>query len=176
MKSQNLLLLIILIVILNSCASKPKVIISSSFKTRRAKIAILPFSSIGKDDIDFNESDKLTPYCIEMGFIVVERTKLQQVFEELNLELKGVLSKNNMNKVGKILGVDMIIFGAREYSREEEEFVLKSQSIRFVDVATGEVLISSYYRPNDKGEDITRQMALAIKERIMLYVDLKEGR
>ncbi len=86
------------------------------------------------------------------------------------------MSKNNINKVGKILGVDMIVFGAREYSREEREFTLKSQSIRFVDVATGEVLISSYYRPNYQGEEITRQMALAIKDKIMLYVDLKEGR
>ncbi len=182
MKCKSLWPFIMLVILLNSCATKPKVIISPSFKTKRAKIAILPFSSVGKKDINFNESDKLTTYCIEMGFIVVERTKLQEVFEELNLELTGALSKNNIDKVGKILGVDIIVFGNREYRTVSKgclggggsELKLVSQTIRFVDVATGVVLISAYSEAGSQPERITRQMALAIKDRILLYIDLRE--
>ncbi len=181
MKSKNILLIIMLVMLLNSCATKPKVIISSNFKTKRAKIAILPFSCVGKKDTNFNESDKLTTYCIEMGFIVVERTRLQEVFEELNLELTGALSRNNINKVGNILGVDIIVFGNREYRTVSSgcmggggsEIKLISQTIRFVDVATGVVMISAYSEAGSQPERITRQMALVIKDRILLYIDLK---
>ena len=70
-------------------------------------------------------------YCMKMGFTIVERIQLESILHELNLEISGLLNKQDLNKIGQLLNIDIIVCGTEE-------------SIRFVDVKTGEVLILGY--------------------------------
>ena len=171
MKNYQSFLIMMMLLFITFCASKPKVMISKNFKTNRAKIAILPFTTNIKDKINYSEGDKLIAYCMEMGFTVVERKKIQEIMNELQLELNGTLQDSDINKIGKILNIDMIIFGHILYGQNNSV----TQTIRFVDVETGEVLISSSYETNIRTNKITREMGRAIYKRIKLLYELKAG-
>jgi len=158
-----------LLTIFSSCASKPRVMISKNFKTNRAKIAILPFTTNIQKEINYSESDKFTGYCMEMGFTVVERKKIQTILNELELELNGIIKSTDINKIGKILDIDMIIFGHILYGKSNSV----TQTIRFVDVQTGEVLISASYETDKQTNKITKKMGKAVYDRIKLFFELK---
>ena len=124
------------------------------FKSRR--IAVLPFIVSGeKENTRYTESDKLSTKLMKMGFTVVERTLLEQVFSELKLSLTGAISPDKLKQIGGMLSVDLIVFGTLEMgyapARGTGEgcgqgayYFLTSVSVRMVDVTTGEVMVSAY--------------------------------
>ena len=103
--------------------------------------------------------------------------------EELDLQYSMGLEKKEINKIGKILGVDMLVFGQREYRNISsgclgsggDTLKLISQTIRFVDVATGEVMISAISENEPNPYKVTKQMAQSIRNKILLLIDLREG-
>ena len=118
-----------------------------SLKTKN-KVAILPFVNEGKEGTDNAVADKLSLKLMSMGFTVVERTQLERIFSEHKLNFTGALSSKELKEIGKVLSIDMIVFGINNYKytpgRDSHRKKLVSQSVRFVDVETGEVMISSY--------------------------------
>ena len=135
------------------------VIISSNFDfSKHKRIAVLPFQNSGKDGFDYSITDEVSMHCIELGFIVVERTQLEKIFQELKLELTGALSQSDITKIGKILNINCLVLGTMNYKWQPEvsvatgygaaskaaHYYLDAETLRFVDVATGEVLISGY--------------------------------
>jgi curli biogenesis system outer membrane secretion channel CsgG len=148
--------------------------ISSNFKTNQAKIAVFPFSTNEKEKVNFSESDKFIAYCMEMGFTVVERKKLQEILDELKLELTGSIKTSDINKIGKILEIDIIVFGNLQYRRDNGRTSV-SQTIRFVDIKTGEVLISADATSSNP-DNITKKLGIAINDRIIIYLKLMKRR
>ena len=86
-------------------ASAPEVILSSSIK-----IAVLPFRSdnqfIGKV-----AADMVTTYLVEKGLVVVEREQVESVMKEYKLSMTGLLDRDQIVELGRILGVDSFIVG-----------------------------------------------------------------
>lgn len=123
--------------------------VSESFSREfKKKVAILPFMNDGKEGVDHSVADKLGLKLMQLGFVVVERSQLEKIFQELKLNYSGSISGEELKKIGKILSVDMVVFGTNNFQyvpgRDSHRKKLVSQSVRFVDVQSGEVLISSY--------------------------------
>lgn len=189
---KRILLLVCLFGLLAGCVTMPItrvdssnkniIVVSERFKLAKHKnIAILPFKNDGKEGYNYAIADKFTLHCMESGFIVIERTQLEQVLKELKLELMGMLSKSEMKKIGKILNLDMIVFGTMGYQwisgssfanvygarSVEGNYVLESESARFVNVSTGEVLISIYVsQPDSKVKSLSATMSLLLKDKL----------
>jgi len=168
-------LLVITLSILSTfgCATMPnspnKIVFSNNFNVAKHRsIAILPFQSSGKEGSEYSITDKFSMHCMESGFIVIERTQLEQVFKELKLELTGILSKSDTNRIGKILNLDMIVFGSVGYAQSVGgRYVIDSESARFVDVSSGEVLISIYVNEADNvTNSYSEAMSLLLKDKL----------
>ena len=101
------LLIFILTVFLISCA--PKSYISKTYNFNNMKrIGVLPFNT---PTPTFSGAENLfTKYLIKYGYTVVERAQLQQVLEEQDLT-ENYLSPNVTRRIGKILGVDVLLVG-----------------------------------------------------------------
>jgi hypothetical protein len=158
--------------------SNAKIIISKSFTLNKHRtIAVLPFVSQGRNEkLDYSVSDKFALHCMEVGFRVVERSQLEKLFLEMNLELSGVLNKSDLNKIGELLNIDMIVFGTinstwvpgkslilDNYAGQREGYyAYTSETIRFVDVSSGEVLISTFC-PANEDYSMSEEIAKGIK-------------
>lgn len=170
--------------------------ISDNFQYKSGiKIAVLPFEEKGKQQTNINiaATDKLSAKLMEMGFIVVERTALESVLEELKLNYISILSDDNRKEVGKLLNADLLVFGTLTYEYEPSSYtsipmvnfatgqsygniseatgsnyILTSGSIRIVDVESGEVKISSYTK-SIRGYSITEEIAESIRQKLGLY-------
>ena len=124
------------------------VVISPNFDTKKhRKVAVMPIVADHKDDpyadrrgvvLASQASDVFAAKLMEMGYTVVERTQIQRIFNELQLSMSGMLSKDDLNKVGKLLDIDMIVMGtADRYNYATAGY--SSASIRFVDTVTGDI-------------------------------------
>lgn len=111
----------------------------------RQKVAVMDFKTVG-DSTDLGEgaAEILRTTLMETGkYIVVERSMLEQVMKEQKLGQSGVVDQNTAVGVGKILGAQLVAVGS--VVKMGESYTL---NIRFVDVATGEVV---------SGKNITAQ-------------------
>ncbi len=117
------------------------------------RIAILPFKSpIGHPHLGENVSDMFTTEMISVpGLSIVERSRLVNILKEQKLGLSGVVDMQTAQEVGKVLGVEGIIFGSiGEYGQKltrgtfsvgmESTF---SISLKLVMVKTGLVVWSA---------------------------------
>lgn len=88
----------------------PKTVISQSYDFEQMdRIGIMGFASAYSD---LNGVENLfAKYLIEAGFKVVERAQLDQVLREHNISVSGYLSAETTRKIGKILGVDVLLIG-----------------------------------------------------------------
>jgi len=146
-------------------------VVSPNFQyVQGIKVAVLPFNVTGNPEkkLDYNLSDKLSIKLMKMGFIVVERTQLEFIFTEHNLKLTGMISAQDMKLIGELLGIKYIVFGTlnEEYESAKASggaytniftgktqytplrysgghYYSYSESLRFVDINTGEIVISS---------------------------------
>jgi len=162
----------------NSSSNANKIVISENYSISKHRIiAILPFRNSGIEGYDYSVTDKFSMHCMESGFVVIERMQLEQVFKELKLELTGMLSKSDMNRIGKILNLDMIVFGTTGYGNMPSMSfganyigsgsVLQTESARFVDIASGEVLISIYVNEADPATgSLSEAMYLLLKNKL----------
>ena len=122
------------------------VIVSPNYNLKtHKKLAVMPFKGKAYDSfrvphvvMEEQTSDKFAIQLMSAGFSIVERTQLQRVFSELQLSTSGLLSKSDLNKIGKLMDIDMIVMG-----NLDDVFNGKYQtaSVRFIDIETGEVLI-----------------------------------
>ena len=100
-------LIFTLTLLLISCA--PKSYISKTYNFNNMKrIGVLPFNTPTQT---FSGAENLfTKYLIKYGYTVVERAQLQQVLDEQDLTI-NYLSPNVTRRIGKILGVDVLLVG-----------------------------------------------------------------
>jgi hypothetical protein len=115
--------------------------VSQNFHFAKYKrVTILPFISHTSKRYDYNISDQLTVSLMKRGYTVIERTQLEAILRELKIELTGLIDQSDMVRIGKLLKIDALIMG----SFEDEGGWLKSSTMRMIDVATGELIVSIY--------------------------------
>ena len=88
-------------------------------------------------------------------FRLVERQRLKSILNELQLDMVGLIDDDEVRKVGKMLGVDALLFGnlsAVKHSQSKQSaFIARTEGTmsevsldaRIVDVETGEIYASS---------------------------------
>ena len=104
----------------------PKTVISRSYPFEQmGRIGIMEFASPYNG---FSGTENLfAKYLIESGFKVVERAQLNQVLQEHNIAASGYLSPATTQKIGEILGVDVLLVGeVTSYTPTRKELTLVS--------------------------------------------------
>lgn len=144
------LLLIIIFVIsfsygcaaVRTCGNSADVSLGKNFDITKKRIAVLPLINSGNTGINYFASDHLAQSLMEMGFTIVERQQLQTLFNELKLDMSGNLSQSDLIKIGQLSRIDTLVFGSVDYIGYSGNHYANGISVRFVDIATGEVFLS----------------------------------
>lgn len=112
-----------------------------------------------------SESDFSSPFIHELHatgcFRIIERSQLELILKEHQLSVTGLANPTETKKIGKILGVDAILYislssveyktfeniaGRAKNATEELEVLIGS---RLIDVNTGEILASAQYQDEE---------------------------
>ncbi len=80
-------------------------------------------------------ADMYSAELMKIGYDVIERTRLKAVIEELELQMTGLVHPKTTSKVGKILGVQGMVFGTA--AGRAGAWTCTS---RLIDVETGSVV------------------------------------
>lgn len=84
------------------------------------------------------------------NFEVIERSKLNQVLSEQRLGATGVISEESAAKLGKLLGLDYLVFGSVTGIQGSKQNILGvvtqkisvTMSMRLVDATTGSIILA----------------------------------
>ncbi len=103
-------LLFLALGLLAFCACTPKTYISKSYDFGNLKrIGILAFNS---PTATFSGAENLfSKHLLKYGYTVVERAQIEEVLAEQNLSVDSYLSPDVTRKIGKVLGVDVLLMG-----------------------------------------------------------------
>ncbi|MGA3209294.1 MAG: FlgO family outer membrane protein [Syntrophales bacterium] len=111
-----------------------------SVQVPKKTIAVVDFEVIGGNRKEKGRVvlEGLTSALIDTGqFIVVERTKLQPIMNEIQLSLSGMTKRDADGMAGKLLSADLILTGTLTDLQEEWEI-----NLRILNVRTGQALSS----------------------------------
>ena len=157
------LFLFFLIVLLSGCYSISKLNLKNIPETpydKRLVIAVVDFQNKSGDP----DNDKLmkgisgtilSELQNSKHFRLIERQKLKSILDELSLSLTGLINPDKAKKIGKLLGVDALLFGnlsSVKYSKNKQTVFIAwteghkvevSLDARLVNVKTGEILAAS---------------------------------
>ncbi len=182
MNRRLLISLLILTLFLTGCATT-KVKFQRLNKAHRdirgvKRVAVLEFRSYGgRTESGSAASDLLISGLVEPGFYeIVERQRIDAVVQEHKFNLSGMVSDSTIRKMGRILGVDAVIFGtvsgydvesrrgytttAGYYDKKSGVYVppkkrfytIKSGSVavsyRMINIETGRVIAAKSFREN----------------------------
>lgn len=109
------------------------------------RIAVVPYNmkayrGFGRTGGDFGGETLADMYGSELmkiGYDVIERQRLSAVVEELELQMSGLVNPKSTSKVGRILGVQGMVFGTA--AGQPGAWTCTS---RLVDVETGSIVWS----------------------------------
>ena len=130
-------------------------------------------------------AELVTSELLNIGFTVVERLRLRQLFEEQRLELRQADEKTVTLKVGKLMGAKAIVTGTihrwpTEGQRQDDLDVSAiAFSLKMIDVQTGLILFGrhAYYsRPayvNATPERLALTLLRTLITQLMIATDLK---
>jgi len=129
-------------------------------KENKIKIAVLDFKTTGgATDIGEGTAEQLRAALMETGkYTVVEHDMLKDALEEQKLAPGGVVTQTMAVAIGKSLGVKLVAVGS--VVKIDNSYTL---NVRFVDVATGEVLF---------GKRLTAQSSAEIPELCSQIVEI----
>ncbi len=154
---------------------RAQIIISANFDMQRnKKIAVLPFTNKGMPGSNESLSDELSTELMGLGFVVVERTRLQSILKEMKITADETFSKEKLNKIGEMLQLDCIVLGSAYYSSisgsmntesSKGLYDLQKISFRMVELSTGQVMISGYCTPVFGGS-MVKEIGIKLKSMI----------
>ena len=172
MKIEKFSVLLVLAFLLIACSSTGNIVkgnlyrISDKVDFTGKKFAIFPFKSASEGktftsrvSTDGNAiADILTLQMMYKGFEIVEREKLNQVFEESKLSLSGLVeSGKNLSSFAEISGVDFIVYGSviqyENVAVDGSWNVALGVTARFIHVKTGKLVLVC--TASSQGENIT---------------------
>ena len=93
-------------------------------KVRR--IGVLAFDYGGREP--FGAEDIFVMHLLKRGYQVVERTRLEAILREQNLNMTGILSPDTAKGIGKVLGVDAVFLGQVTAYEPERKMLLMVDS------------------------------------------------
>lgn len=109
------------------CAPRAVVFLSHDYNRHRVdRVAIMGFQDYpgapGSGEITASTFEK---YLLWAGYSLVERRQVEQVLKEQSLSLTGATDPATIRKIGRILGVDALVFGSlTDFSNIREQTVL----------------------------------------------------
>lgn len=108
-------------------------------------VAILPFADAPHaPNSGSTVADIVSTQLLDLDFTVVERTRLQQLFEEQGLQLRSADEQANAIRIGRLTGAKAVVVGAvQQWETQKGKGADKSfvaLSLRLVDVETGAIL------------------------------------
>jgi len=111
-----------------------------SSEPERMRIAIVDFETMGGDigfkDVGSIVAEWLITSFVQSGrFEVVERSQLQKILEEQKLALSGLVAQETAVKLGKVLGVKVIISGTLIKMKDTIEI-----NARLIDTQDGSII------------------------------------
>jgi curli biogenesis system outer membrane secretion channel CsgG len=129
-------------------AKELSVIVSPNYNyNKHKKLAVMPFKGKAYDSsnapyfvVEEQVSDMFATQLMGAGFSIIERTELQRILSELQLSTSGLLSKSDLNKIGKLMNIDILVMGNLDKSSFNQSY--QTATVKFIDIETGEVLIN----------------------------------
>ena len=132
--------LVLFIVFFAGCATEPKIYVCDK-ETSIAVWNIENFSPVSDVHPDLGGllSTKAIETLREIGdFNVVERERLTDVLEELNLGTMDLVDESTRLRLGKLVGANLMIFGAYQVIADNMRL-----DLRLVEVKTGKIINAS---------------------------------
>jgi len=135
-----------------------KILAKGANELKNKKIAVLPFpyhdggTSSGSTEI----SERLTTRLVgRNGIVVIERSLLDKVFDEMKLEKTGAVDPDTAKQLGKVLGVEAIVTGTLIDLQDEKTEV----NARLIKTETGEVFTACTQEVERTWKDSPRKKA-----------------
>ena len=178
---RHFFILLLITGLLISCITTTKADIKLHSKPnlnlKGASLGVLPFySSVPETGAII--SDTIGSKLLGSGLNIIERTYLNNIFQEQGLSISGATENIDFKAIGKIINVNYLLIGTVEVSerpystgfgafRKSGTYIfMPSVSTRIVNVKTGEVLISCTYsvpkklwsQPVKIGENIANEI------------------
>jgi curli biogenesis system outer membrane secretion channel CsgG len=150
----------------------------------KKRVAVFAFENkaTGSWEVGRGVADMLVTALVKSGkFRVIERAELERVMQEQGMGLTGAITQQSAAQVGKLLGVELAIFGAvTEFGESKKETsvgglggvfggggggITKSKArvaidIRFVNTSTGEIL----YAESVAGEESSLGVSVDVRD------------
>jgi hypothetical protein len=144
-------------------------------------IAILPF----EDNVKRRTSPRLNMHFLDdpgnyvayyfgagltglPHFRIVERSRLESIFWEEDLDLSGLLDQQDYKKIGKLTDADLLLVGqVNDLWWGSDAFTHEScvdGIFRIVSVDTGETLVSSSFTVRDHTSDVASLLSHAVND------------
>jgi len=130
-------------------------------KKGKIQIAVLDFSDVTRLAREAGYGEAIssmlsTAFVKYKKFTVVERKKIEEVIQEQRLELTGITETSEIEKIGKLLNTDVVVFGT--VSKIGELIVI---DVRLVNTATGEMIFAERIRCDSEEElpDVVDELA-----------------
>jgi hypothetical protein len=145
-------------------------------------VAVLPFvDAPHAPNSGSTVADIVSTQLLDLDFAVVERTRLQQIFEEQGLQLRSADEQANAIRIGRIAGAKAVVVGAiQQWETRKEKGAEKSflsLSFRLVDVETGAILFGGqgqFREPISEVPQITAGIITGtIFERMAIQIGLR---
>lgn len=126
--------------------------------SERKKVAVIDFedkTAYGQGRLGRGAADVLTTYLVKcQQFRVMERQQIAKVLDEQKFQQSGAVDQATAVKVGKILGVDMLVYGAVTnfgirteatdviLYQQKEQVAESTVDVRMITVETSEILFA----------------------------------
>lgn len=120
--------------------------LSRKLKKNEGKIGVISkFLRIGKKKEKFFDGETIEGRTFQEGvttdfYEVIERSRVQQVLREQNFSNSDLVDPEQAAQLGKILGVDAVIFGSGEVSEYYHYRATVTLSMRIVEVKSARIL------------------------------------
>ncbi|MBU2512827.1 SUMF1/EgtB/PvdO family nonheme iron enzyme [bacterium] len=116
--------------------------------------------SVTNELIDFTENELVQ----KRRFRVIDRSKLQLILREQRFNLSGMVSSDTYKELGKLLGVDLFVYG----SYYEDTIVLKA-----IDVESSAIVWADIFQLENLTVDTVTIKNLAVKTSLSIKDDLE---
>ena len=178
------------VVMLSSCATwqpiskygdRAQTVISPNYQyEKNQKIVVLPFVASGKDTEGYEHgtADKFILKVMELGlYTIVDKGMVESFYYEQGIKDGATLTKKQLELIKEELGVDLVFYGTVNYVYVPSKrygdtslgsyYSLKSESLKTVSTATGEVVIISFTSSSYCGS-LSQEIVYSIKKKLGL--------
>lgn len=122
-------------------------------KSTKKVLAVLDFEGNEKlkGKVDLKMSDMLVTSLVKSArFEIVERNKIDKVFQEQNFGMSGMIDPNSAAEVGRLIGAEYVVFGSITSATRKDidkfGYILVrievGIDVRAVNTSTGKILLS----------------------------------